>query len=128
MRLAVGVVLLAAGCPGGAGGGDTSGSTGEPGSTGSPASTGGVTTGSAPTTGPGACMASDVFSFCSAAPRLGRPPDESTLIAQLAAQYPNELNRCARHNDEFKRLALAALREPQERGRHQRQRHRLLLR
>ena len=66
--------------------------------------------GSAPTTGPGACMSSDVFSFCSAAPRLGRPPDESTLIAQLAAQYPNELNRCARHNDEFKRIALAALR------------------
>lgn len=51
MRLAVGVVLLAAGCPGGAGGGDTGGSAGEPGSTGSPASTSGVTTDGPPTTG-----------------------------------------------------------------------------
>lgn len=75
-------------------------------------SAGGLATGggSAPTTGPGACTASEVFTFCSAAPRLGRPPDESALIAQLAAQYPNELSRCARHNDEFKRLALSALR------------------
>ena len=74
------------------------------------ASSGGNAAGGGPSTGPGACAAVDVFAFCAGASRLGRPPDESTLIAQLAAQYPNELNRCARRNDEFKRIALTALR------------------
>lgn len=71
---------------------------------------GGNAAGGGPLTGPGACAAADVFAFCSGAARMGRPPDESALISQLAAQYPTELNRCARRNDEFKRLALAALR------------------
>lgn len=90
---------------GGAGGGAAGGVAG-----GGVSMGGGAATGGGVATGPGACASPDVFAFCGGAPRNGRPPDESALIAQLAAQYPNELNRCARRNDEFKRIALAALR------------------
>lgn len=94
---------LASGGGGASGGGVATG--------GGMASGGGAATGGGgAATGPGACASPDVFAFCGGAPRNGRPPDESALIAQLASQYPNELNRCARRNDEFKRLALAALR------------------
>ncbi|MBL8923802.1 MAG: hypothetical protein JNJ54_33410 [Myxococcaceae bacterium] len=94
---------------GGAGGGPVGGgAAGVAGGSAGGAAGGGSAGGAA--TGPGACASPDVFSFCGGAPRNGRPPDESALVAQLAAQHPNELNRCARRNDEFKRLVLAALR------------------
>lgn len=105
-------VATGGGSAGGAAGGTAGGVAmgGGVAAAGGTAAAGGNAAGGGPLTGPGACAAPEVFAFCSGAARLGRPPDESALINQLAAQYPTELNRCARRNDEFKRIALAALR------------------
>lgn len=103
---------------GGAGGGAAAGGGGGVGAGGGGPTGGGVAMGGgsatmgggSATTGPGACSAPEVFSFCAGPPRNGRPPDESALIQQLAQQHAGALGRCARRNDEFKRLALTALR------------------
>lgn len=92
---------------GGAAGGGTVGG-GSAGGAGGGAAGGGSAGGGGAGMGPGACTNAGVWAFCSAG---GQVPNESALVNQLAVQYPAELGRCARHNEDFKRLVLGALRQ-----------------
>ncbi len=102
-----GGVVVGGGASGGlSGGGVTGGGATGGGVVGGGVSGGGTAGGTG--MGPGACTNGGVWAFCSA---MGQVPNESALVNQLATQYSAELNRCARHNDEFKRIVLGALRQ-----------------